>query len=74
MRDTILKELYEVINLLKERALKAQSRDIEVMRVRTGYARALAQVVNAYASLKRDTDLDELSERLDRLEGKNENE
>lgn len=72
MREPILQEIYEVINLLKERALHAQSRDMEVMKVRTGYARALAQLVNAYTALKRDVDLDALSKRLDKLEEKQE--
>ena len=72
MRETILKEIFEVIQLLKDRACKAQSRDIEVMKVRTGYARALAQLVNAYTALKRDTDLDELNERLEALENEKE--
>lgn len=68
MRETILQEIFEVIQLLKDRALHAQSRDVEVMKVRTGYARALAQLVNSYTALKRDTDLDDLNERLEVLE------
>lgn len=72
MRETILQEIYEVIQLLKDRALHAQSRDIDVMKVRTGYARALAQLVNAYTALKRDTDLDDLNERLEALENEKE--
>lgn len=67
-RDDVLAMLDEAIEEAHRKVTSGRVRDAENEKVRQGWIRALGYAVGQYRQLKRDKDLDEMKERLERLE------
>ena len=69
-RDEILELLEDGIREAHRKVSEGRVYDAENEKVRIKWIRALAYAANVHRQLQNDRDLEELSERLERLEGR----
>lgn len=72
-RDEILELLEDGIREAHRKVQEGRVYDAENERVRIKWIRALAYAANVHRQMQNDRDLEELSERLERLEERKEN-
>ena len=68
-REIILKDLELALNECKRKIESGRVYDPENEKVRISWIKAFGYLVNAYRQLIKDNDLEELKERIERLEG-----
>jgi hypothetical protein len=69
-RERMLELLEDGIREAHRKVESGRVKDPENEKVRIRWVRALSASVSAYRKLRRDADLDELEERIDRMEGR----
>jgi hypothetical protein len=67
-REELMQKTSQLIKLLHKRSTVGKLKPAQGDRTRLAYARATVQAVQAYATILKDADLEDLKTRIERLE------